>query len=58
MEKLQCFVCKKPFKKVDMALNKTVNLYVCVKCQGTNREKIREEELMDSLADGFVCGCI
>ena len=58
MKENKCFVCEKLFEKIEMALNNTVNLYVCVKCQGTNKEKNREEELMEGQADGFVCGCI
>jgi hypothetical protein len=33
-------------------------LPVCHNCEGTAREKKSVEEQLDSLADGFVCGCI
>ncbi len=31
---------------------------VCKNCNGTDNEKKIEKEVMESLADGFVCGCI
>jgi len=39
-------------------VNKTVMLPVCKNCIGTAEEKQKEEEYLDSLADGLVCGCI
>ncbi len=35
-----------------------VNLPVCFDCKGTENEKAEEKAVLDSLADGFVCGCI
>lgn len=56
--KRKCFVCEAPILEETYLLNKEVNLPVCEKCKGTESEKKKVEELLDSLADGFVCGCI
>ena len=53
-----CFVCKKEINNVTTSRNLTVNLLVCDQCKGTKNEKEAEEEYLDSLADGLVCGCI
>lgn len=53
-----CFVCKQPVSSENSELNTTVNLPVCVECKSTDAEKKSEKEAFDSLADGFVCGCI
>ena len=53
----KCFVCQQELKEVKTK-NKVTNLPVCKNCQGTKQEKIKEKEALDSLADGFVCGCI
>ena len=53
-----CFVCKKPVTSENSELNTTVNLPVCKDCKATEAEKKAEKEALDSLADGFVCGCI
>ena len=52
-----CFVCSNKLEYVEDK-NKVTNLPVCKQCKGTDKEKIKEKELLDSLADGFVCGCI
>lgn len=54
-----CFVCNKPFEpKEKKEINQTIMLPVCQKCKGTDKEKSKAQEALDSLADGFVCGCI
>jgi hypothetical protein len=53
-----CFVCKKQVNKGEYTINKKVYLPVCRSCKGTSKEKQTEEEYLDSLADGLVCGCI
>ncbi len=53
-----CFVCKQPVTSENSELNTTVNLPVCMNCKATDAEKKAEKEALDSLADGFVCGCI
>ncbi len=53
-----CFVCKKPVTAINSAINTTTNLPVCMDCKGTDAEANAEKEALDSLADGFVCGCI
>ncbi len=53
-----CFVCKKTVTSENSELNTVVNMPVCNKCKGTEKEKKEEKEVLDSLADGFVCGCI
>ncbi|MDX8339522.1 hypothetical protein SLH46_10035 [Draconibacterium sp. IB214405] len=53
-----CFVCKKKITSANSELNPVVNLPVCNECKGSDAEKKEEKEVLDSLADGFVCGCI
>ena len=53
-----CFVCKKPVTPETSEINPVVNMPVCAECKGTEQEKVEEKEVLDSLADGFVCGCI
>ncbi|HPE75177.1 MAG TPA: hypothetical protein PLC80_03775 [Draconibacterium sp.] len=54
----KCFVCQKETNNDNSELNLEVNLPVCKNCKGTQTEKEKVLELLDSLADGFVCGCI
>ncbi len=58
MNKSVCFVCKKSFPKEAVEINKEVYLPVCSECKDTENEKRLVEENLDSLAEGFVCGCI
>ncbi|MCY1723242.1 hypothetical protein OU798_23030 [Prolixibacteraceae bacterium Z1-6] len=53
-----CFVCKKEITQETSVLNQVVNMPVCMDCYGTDNEKRVEKEVLESLADGFVCGCI
>ena len=53
-----CFVCKKTITADTSEMNVVVNMPVCIDCRGTEKEKKEEKEVLDSLADGFVCGCI
>jgi len=54
----KCFVCEKYYPSGETSVNKTVMLPVCKNCIGTAEEKQKEEEYLDSLADGLVCCCI
>ncbi len=54
----KCFVCQNEFLNNQLELNNEVNLLVCNSCKGTEKEKETVAELLDSLADGLVCGCI
>jgi len=54
----KCFVCDQTFKMETLHLNNKVNLHVCEKCKGSNEEKEKETDLLEGLAEGFVCGCI
>lgn len=54
----RCFVCQEEVKASGLQLNTEVNLLVCNNCLGTDKEMETVKELLDSLADGFVCGCI
>ena len=54
----RCFVCAININNENSELNQEVNLPVCKKCKGTPPEKEKVAELLDSLADGLVCGCI
>ncbi len=53
-----CFVCKNQVTAQNSELNMVVNMPVCNKCKGSEEEKKEEKIVLDSLADGFVCGCI
>ena len=53
-----CFVCKKAITTDTSEINQVVNMPVCKECQGSEHEKTEEKEVVSSLADGFVCGCI
>jgi hypothetical protein len=53
-----CFVCKKIVSDENSELNLVVNMPVCKTCKGSEQEKVTEKEFLESLADGFVCGCI
>jgi hypothetical protein len=53
-----CFVCKQPVSDENAEINKEVLLPVCSRCKGTDAEKKKTGEFLDSLADGLVCGCI
>ncbi|WP_107821746.1 hypothetical protein [Mangrovibacterium marinum] len=55
--KTTCFVCEEPVDP-DCRVNLTLNLPVCKNCEGTEREKEKVQELLEGMADGFVCGCI
>lgn len=54
----QCFVCGKEIDPEKTELNKQLNLPVCDKCKGTEREKKAIDDHLESMAEGFVCGCI
>jgi len=54
----KCFVCEKEINTEIANRNIMVNLPVCERCKGTTKEKKSEEEFLDSLADGLICGCI
>jgi len=53
-----CFVCKKRITPETSKINQVVNMPVCSECKDTNGEKEEEKVVLDSLSDGFVCGCI
>ena len=54
----RCFVCEIEVSKVNSELNLDVYLQVCESCKGSDAEKKKVNELLNSLADGLVCGCI
>ena len=54
----QCFVCGTKAGQDKLKINVEVNLPVCEKCSGSEQEREKVKELLDSLAEGFVCGCI
>jgi hypothetical protein len=53
-----CFVCNKELNEEKKHINTKINLPVCKTCKGSDAEKKAEKEALDSLADGFICGCI
>lgn len=54
----QCFVCGCAIDRETAPINHQINLPVCDNCSGTEREKEAVAELLEGMADGFVCGCI
>jgi NAD-dependent SIR2 family protein deacetylase len=54
----KCFVCQKQLSFENMTVNQELMLPVCNGCNNTEKEKKAVEEYNESLADGFVCGCI
>lgn len=54
----RCFVCGKEVDPQIIEKNKQFNLPVCADCKGTDNEKKAIEDLLDGMAEGFVCGCI
>lgn len=53
-----CFVCEKAESGENFEINKEVMLPVCNRCKGSDAEKTKAEEYLDSLVDGLVYGCI
>lgn len=54
----QCFVCGTNQATQLFSTNKRTNLPVCQNCKGTEDEIKAENDALDSLSEGFVCGCI
>lgn len=54
----RCFVCGKEIDPENTSKNMQFNLPVCDDCKGTDREKAAVDDLLDGMAEGFVCGCI
>lgn len=54
----QCFVCENTIADQEYTRNKILNLPVCANCRDSEQEKQAVQDHLDSLADGFVCGCI
>lgn len=54
----RCFVCGKEVDPQIVERNKQFNLPVCADCKGTDTEKKAIEDLLEGMAEGFVCGCI
>jgi hypothetical protein len=54
----KCFVCEQPVNNENSTINNQVNMPVCANCKNTENEKLKEEQLLESLSEGFVCGCI
>ncbi len=53
-----CFVCEAPIVSGNYSYNTMVNLPVCQQCKGTDNEKKMVDDLLEGLAERFVCGCI
>ncbi len=53
-----CFVCGLEVDSDSSRKHKQFNLPVCDDCFGTDREKLAVSNLLEGMADGFVCGCI
>ncbi|MBK3519058.1 hypothetical protein [Carboxylicivirga marina] len=55
---IKCFVCEKAIQDNEVKYHTKVNMPVCEKCNGSEKEKLKAAQLLDGLAEGFVCGCI
>ena len=53
-----CFVCNRFLEESNFKMNPVIMKPVCLNCSDTIQEKQKEAELLDSLADGLICGCI
>jgi ribosome-binding protein aMBF1 (putative translation factor) len=53
-----CFVCGREIDTQNTLKNVRLNLPVCTECNETEQEKRAVNELLEGMADGFVCGCI
>ncbi|MCW3804821.1 hypothetical protein [Plebeiibacterium marinum] len=53
----KCFVCGKKSEEIKQK-NPDTNLPVCDDCIDTEEEKKKVKEAIESLGDGFICGCI
>jgi hypothetical protein len=56
--KKKCFVCQTEINTIEFDYNVVTSLPVCRSCKGTEAEKTAEKEALESLGEGFVCGCI
>jgi len=56
--KNHCFVCNQKVTAENSEQNQVVQLPICNNCIGTELEKQAEKDYLESLAEGFVCGCI
>jgi hypothetical protein len=56
--KKNCFVCQTEIDTIEVDYNQVTSLPVCTNCKGTQAEKKAEKEALESLGEGFVCGCI
>ena len=53
-----CFVCNRFLEESKFKMNPVVMKPVFLNCSNTSQEKQKEADLLDSLADGLICGCI
>jgi hypothetical protein len=51
-------VCQASEEDKLLLIHPQVMLPVCLDCHNTDSEKQKVDELLEGLADGFVCGCI
>jgi hypothetical protein len=54
----KCFVCDVSINDNDLSYHKQILLPVCPDCKNSEKEQQKAKELLEGLADGFVCGCI
>ncbi len=58
MKKNICCVCINTYPPEMLEMNRELLLPVCHYCKGTEEEKKKVTDYLDSLAEGFICGCI
>ncbi len=54
----KCYVCGTKIDAERTEKNKQFNLPVCDECKDTDREKEAIAQLLEGMAEDFVCGCI
>lgn len=54
----QCFVCGIDLKEGSYNVHEATLLPECDDCKNTDKERAKVSELLDSLAEDFICGCI
>ncbi len=57
-QSIQCFVCGIPLLDGGFTVNETLLLPECDNCKDTEAEKAKVKEMLDSLAEDLICGCV
>lgn len=55
---MTCFVCETSITDTLFMIHSQVHLPLCLACKGSQREKNKVQELLESLAEDLGIGCI